>query len=80
VLLRAMGALREGRTGVSSYLLTEQWYCRSLIRRGFRDALAQRVEIAEFLEQPLEQRRRVARAPIPLSRHQGFSSLPPAMA
>jgi NTE family protein len=76
VLLRALGALRDGRTGVSSYLLTEQWYCRSLIRRGFRDALAQRAEIAQFLEQPLGQRRRIAQAPIPLSRHHGFSSLP----
>ena len=42
VLLRAVGAMRDGRTNVLSYLLTEGWYCRSLMRRGFRDAMARR--------------------------------------
>jgi NTE family protein len=53
LLLRAIGALRDGRASVLSYVLTEEWYCRSLIRRGFRDAMVQRKDIAEFLEIPL---------------------------
>lgn len=58
VLLRAVGALREGGS-VTSYLLTEEWYCKSLIRRGFRDAMAQRSQIADLLELPRVQRRSV---------------------
>lgn len=53
LLLRAVGAMRDGRANVLSYVLTEEWYCRSLIRRGFRDAMAQRADIADFLEIPL---------------------------
>jgi NTE family protein len=53
LLLRAAGAMNDSRSGVLSYLLTEEWYTKSLIRRGFRDALVQRSEIAEFLEIPL---------------------------
>jgi hypothetical protein len=53
LLLRAVGAMNDSRGGVLSYLLTEEWYMKSLIRRGFRDALVQRSEIADFLEIPL---------------------------
>jgi NTE family protein len=53
LLLRAVGAMNDSRGGVLSYLLTEEWYCKSLIRSGFRDALVQRSEIADFLEIPL---------------------------
>ncbi|MGA3156362.1 MAG: patatin-like phospholipase family protein [Steroidobacteraceae bacterium] len=61
LLLRAVGAMRDGRASVLSYVLTEEWYCRSLIRRGFRDAMAQRADIAEFLELPLNAQRATSR-------------------
>jgi NTE family protein len=61
LLLRAIGALRDGRTSVLSYLLTEAWYSRSLMRRGYRDAMARRDELARFLEQPLAQPAMAAR-------------------
>jgi NTE family protein len=51
VLLRALGAMREGSTSVLSYLLTDGRYCRSLMRRGYRDAMARRNEISTFLGQ-----------------------------
>jgi NTE family protein len=61
LLLSAVGAMRDGRASVLSYVLTEEWYCRSLIRRGFRDAMAQRADIADFLEIPLMPQRAAAR-------------------
>ncbi len=51
VLLRALGAMRDGSTNVLSYLLTDGRYCRSLMRRGYRDAMARRSEISTFLGQ-----------------------------
>jgi hypothetical protein len=42
-------------------MLTDEWYCKSLIRRGFRDALAQGTELAQFLDVPLLERRRPPR-------------------
>jgi NTE family protein len=51
VLLRALGAMREGSTNVLSYLLTDGRYCRGLMRRGYRDAMARRSEISAFLGQ-----------------------------
>jgi NTE family protein len=67
VLLRAIGAMREGQTNVLSYLLTEGHYCRSLMRQGYRDALARRREICSFVgEEPTPHRqpmlRRIRRA------------------
>jgi NTE family protein len=50
VLLRALGAMREDRTNVLSYLLTEGRYCSSLMRQGFRDAIARRIDICRFLD------------------------------
>ena len=60
VLLRALGAMREDRTNVLSYLLTEGRYCSSLMRQGFRDAIARRIDICRFLdlEVPVPWRRR----------------------
>jgi NTE family protein len=51
VLLRTLGAMREGGTNVLSYLLTDGRYCRSLMRQGYRDAIARRHEISAFLGQ-----------------------------
>ncbi|MGC1388031.1 MAG: hypothetical protein WA807_08510 [Steroidobacteraceae bacterium] len=50
MLLRALGAMREDRTNVLSYLLTEGRYCSSLMRQGFRDAIARRIDICRFLD------------------------------
>jgi len=50
VLLRALGAMREGGTNVLSYLLTEGRYCDSLMRQGFRDAIARRIDLCSFLD------------------------------
>ncbi|HLN50378.1 MAG TPA: hypothetical protein VN812_05050 [Candidatus Acidoferrales bacterium] len=60
VLLRAIGAMREGRSDVLSYLLTEGCYCSCLMRQGFRDAIARRIEICRFLDLdvPVTARRR----------------------
>jgi len=63
VLLRAVGALRDGGSSVTSYLLTEEWYCKSLIRRGFRDAMAQRSQITDLLELPRARCRSVVHRP-----------------
>jgi NTE family protein len=49
VLLRASGIMRDGRTDVLSYLLTEGKYCVALMRRGYRDAMGRRAEISGFL-------------------------------
>lgn len=51
MLLRALGAMREGSTNVLSYLLTDGRYCRSLMRRGYRDTMARKAEITAFLGQ-----------------------------
>ena len=42
--------MREGGTNVLSYLLTEGRYCDSLMRQGFRDAIARRIDICRFLD------------------------------
>ncbi len=51
VLLRALGAMREGSTNVLSYLLMDGRYCRSLMHRGYQDAMARRAELSAFLGQ-----------------------------
>lgn len=50
MLLRALGAMGKGRTNVLSYLLTEGCYCGSLMRLGFRDAIARSADIRRFLD------------------------------
>ncbi|MGA2779896.1 MAG: patatin-like phospholipase family protein [Steroidobacteraceae bacterium] len=49
MLLRALGAMGEGRMSVLSYLLTEGRFCSSLMCQGFRDAIARRADISSFL-------------------------------
>jgi NTE family protein len=78
LLLSAMGAMRDGRANVLSYVLTEEWYCRSLIRRGFRDAMAQRADIADFLEVPLQPERTAIRHRAELSRSRDAVVVPAA--
>ncbi len=58
LLLRALGAMGEGRTNVLSYLLTEGRYCSSLMREGFRDAIARRTDICQFLDLEVPERAR----------------------
>ena len=81
LLLSAVGAMRDGRANVLSYVLTEEWYCKSLIRRGFRDAMAQRADIADFLEIPLNPLRTAVRQRAVISKSNEAVKLPvPAMA
>ncbi len=60
VLLRTLGVMREDRMNVLSCLLTEGQYCSSLMRQGFRDAIARRNDICKFLDLdvPVPARRR----------------------
>ena len=48
-LLYLLGARRGSGRRLMSYLLFEQPFCRALIDLGYRDALAQRDEIVDFL-------------------------------
>ena len=48
-LLRGVGATRTGGATLTSYLLFEPQYCRALIALGYRDTMARREEILQFL-------------------------------
>ncbi|MDH3977645.1 MAG: patatin-like phospholipase family protein [Gammaproteobacteria bacterium] len=49
LLMRALGALNYGGRQLVSYLLFEAGYTRELIRLGYADAMARRVELQDFL-------------------------------
>ncbi|UTW07247.1 patatin-like phospholipase family protein [Pseudomonas benzenivorans] len=49
LFLRGPGATRASGAGVLSYLLFESGYCNELIELGYQDAMAQKVELNEFL-------------------------------
>jgi NTE family protein len=48
-LLRGIGATRSGGATLTSYLLFEQAYCRALIALGYKDTMARREEILDFI-------------------------------
>jgi NTE family protein len=48
-LLRGIGATRSGGATLTSYLLFEPAYCRALIALGYKDTMARRDEIMEFI-------------------------------
>jgi NTE family protein len=50
MLLRGIGAMNRNGGALISYLLFEQAYTRALIDLGYRDTLAQRDEMLEFLD------------------------------
>ncbi len=49
LLLRGLGALNYGGAQLLSYLLFESGYTRELIALGYRDAMARREELRDFL-------------------------------
>jgi NTE family protein len=49
-LLAVLGARRGSGRRLMSYLLFERPYCGALIDLGYRDAMARKREIREFLE------------------------------
>lgn len=49
-MLKGIGAMRKQGSGLASYLLFERGYCRHLIRLGYQDAMQEREQIAEFLQ------------------------------
>ncbi|WP_439889098.1 patatin-like phospholipase family protein [Pseudomonas sp. MBLB4123] len=49
LFLRGPGATRASGAGVLSYLLFESGYCNELIELGYQDAMAQKLELNEFL-------------------------------
>ena len=49
-LLRGLGATRTGGATLTSYLLFEPAYCRALIALGYKDTMARRDEILQFIE------------------------------
>jgi len=81
VLLRALGAMREGGTNVLSYLLTDGRYCRNLMHQGYRDAMVRRSEISVFLGQSVRKpvRQNLARSLQPESRAATAPVILPAM-
>jgi NTE family protein len=48
-LLRGIGATRSGGATLTSYLLFEPAYCRALIALGYKDTMARRDEIIDFI-------------------------------
>jgi NTE family protein len=48
-LLRGLGATRTGGATLTSYLLFEPAYCRALIALGYKDTMARRDEILQFI-------------------------------
>jgi NTE family protein len=49
-LLRGIGAMNRNGSNLASYLLFERAFCRAVIDLGYRDTLARRAEVLEFLE------------------------------
>src|SRR6266540_165742 len=47
--LRGIGATRSTGSNLLSYLLFDSAYCRALIALGYRDAMARREELSEFI-------------------------------
>ncbi len=52
VLLRLVGVRQQSGTSLLSYLLSEKKYCSAVIDLGYRDAMARRDEILEFIGLP----------------------------
>lgn len=50
ILLRGIGAMNRRGGALISYLLFEQSYTRALIEMGYRDTLARREEVIDFLD------------------------------
>ncbi len=50
LLLSLIGGMRRGGGNLVSYLLFERDYCRTLIDLGYRDTMARREEVVQFLE------------------------------
>jgi len=48
-LMTIIGGMRRGGGTLLSYLLFEQGYCRALIDLGYKDTMARRDEVADFL-------------------------------
>ena len=48
-LLQGLGAKRTGGATLTSYLLFEPAYCRALIALGYKDTMARREEILQFI-------------------------------
>lgn len=48
-LLRGLGAARAGGATLTSYLLFEPAYCRALIALGYKDTMAKRDEVLNFI-------------------------------
>lgn len=48
-ILRMMGVKKDSETTLTSYIMFEQNYCKSLIKVGYDDALEQESKIREFL-------------------------------
>jgi len=49
-LLASIGVTRSSESSLISYLLFEKAYCTELIAAGFRDGIAQKQELSDFLE------------------------------
>jgi NTE family protein len=50
-LLRGFGSTRGAGANLLSYLLFDRDYCRTLLARGYADAMARRDELAAFLDE-----------------------------
>jgi NTE family protein len=49
LLLSSVGAAQRGGSTLLSYVLFEQGYCRALIRLGYKDTMARKEELLDFL-------------------------------
>lgn len=50
LMLRMAGVMRGSGANLVAYLLSEKHFCRALIDMGYRDALARKQEILDFLQ------------------------------